>query len=54
MIIAMYIVGTCVFVIYVFLQIWDIYNLKNKNDDSDLGYYSRHNKPEKKADNLKK
>ena len=47
MIIAMYIVGGCVFAIYIFLQIWDIHNQKKKDKENDLGYYSRHNQPKK-------
>ena len=47
MITAMYIVGCCVFAIYIFLQIWDIYNQKKRDKDSDFGYYSRHNQPNK-------
>ncbi len=46
MILAMYIVGGCVFAIYIFLQIWDIYNQKKGDINSDSGYYSRHNQPE--------
>ena len=45
MISAMYIVGGCVFAIYIFLQTWDIYNQKRGDNDSDPGYYSRHNQP---------
>ena len=45
MISAMYIVGGCIFVIYIFLQIWDVYNQKREDNDSDSGYYSRHNQP---------
>ena len=47
MITAMYIAGGCVFTIYIFLQIWDIHNQKKRDKDSDLGYYSRHNQPNK-------
>ncbi len=47
MITAMYIVGGCVFAIYIFLQIWDIHNQKKSDKDNDLGYYSRHNQPKK-------
>jgi|TARA_Y200000002_G_scaffold160572_1_gene132712 hypothetical protein len=47
MITAMYIVGGCVFAIYIFFQIWDIHNQKKRDKDSDLGYYSRHNQPNK-------
>ena len=45
MISAMYIVGGCVFAIYIFLQIWDVYNQKREDNDSDSGYYSSHNQP---------
>ena len=45
MISAMYISGGCVFAIYIFLQIWDIYNQKKADKKSDTGYYSRHNQP---------
>ena len=47
MITAMYIAGGCVFTIYIFLQIWDIYSQKKRDKDSGLGYYSRHNQPNK-------
>ena len=47
MITAMYIVGGCVFAIYIFLQIWDVYNQRKGDKDNDIGYYSRHNQPEK-------
>ena len=46
MISVMYIVGGCVFAIYIFLQIWDIYNQKKGDSEGDRGYYSRHNQPE--------
>ncbi len=45
MISAMYIVGGCVFAIYIFLQVWDVYNQKREDNDSEPGYYSRHNQP---------
>ena len=45
MISAMYIVGGCVFAIYIFLQVWDVYNQKREDNDSDPGYYSRHKQP---------
>ena len=48
MISAMYIVGGCVFSIYIFLQIWDVYNQRKGDKDNDIGYYSRHNQPEKR------
>ena len=45
MITAMYIVGGCVFITYIFLQIWDIHNQKKRDQDNEPGYYSRHNQP---------
>ena len=48
MIIAMYIVGICVFVTYIILQIWEVYFRRQNEKDSNHGYYSRHNKPEKR------
>ena len=47
MITAMYIVGGCVFAIYIFLQIWEVYYRGKEDKGKDLGYYSRHDKPEK-------
>ena len=44
MIIAMYIVGVCVFVTYIILQIWEVYFRSKENKDNTLEYYSRHNK----------
>ena len=48
MIIAMYIVGVCVFVTYIILQIWEVYFRKENEKDNSHGYYSRPNKPEKR------
>ena len=47
MIVAMYIVGVCIFLTYIILQIWEVYYRGKEDKDKDLGYYSRHNKPEK-------
>ena len=48
MIVAMYIVGICIFLTYVILQIWEVYFRKKDYNDSKPGYYSRHNNPEKR------
>jgi|TARA_B100001093_G_C26467176_1_gene858972 hypothetical protein len=48
MIVAMYIVGVCVFLTYIILQIWEVYYRRKEDKDNKLGYYSRHNKPEKR------
>lgn len=48
MIVAMYIVGVCVFITYVILQIWEVYFRRKENKDNKSDYYSRHNTPEKK------
>ena len=47
MMVVMYIVGFCVFVTYIFLQIWGGYYRGKEDKRKDLGYYSRHDKPEK-------
>ena len=44
MIIAMYILGICVFLTYVILQIWEVYFRTKESKDSNPEYYSRHNK----------
>ena len=44
----MYIVGVCVFVTYIILQIWEVYFRRKNEKDDNHGYYSRHNKPEKR------
>ena len=44
----MYIVGVCVFVTYIILQIWEVYFRRQNEKDNSHGYYSRHNKPEKR------
>ena len=48
MIVAMYIVGVCIFLTYIILQIWEVYFRRKENKHSNLGYYSRHNNPEKR------
>ena len=48
MIVAMYIVGVFIFLTYIILQIWEVYFRKENEKDNSLGYYSRHNKPEKR------
>ena len=48
MIVAMYIVGICIFLTYIILQIWEVYFRKKDYNDSQPGYYSRHNNPEKR------
>jgi hypothetical protein len=47
MIVAMYIVGVCIFLTYIILQIWEVHFQKKEDKDNKPGYYSRHNKPEK-------
>ena len=47
MMVVMYIVGFCVCVTYIFLQIWEVYYRGKEDKGKDLGYYSRHDKPEK-------
>ena len=47
MMVVMYIVGFCVFVTYIFLQIWEVYYRGKEDKGKDLCYYSRHDKPEK-------
>ena len=48
MIVAMYIVGVCIFLTYIILQIWEVYFRKKENNDSHPSYYSRHNNPERR------
>ncbi len=48
MIVAMYIVGVCVFMTYVILQIWEVYFRRKEDKDNKADYYSRHNKAEKR------
>ena len=48
MIVAMYIVGICIFLTYIILQIWEVYFRRKENNDSHPRYYSRHNNPERR------
>lgn len=45
--VAMFIVGGCIFAVYVYFLIWNIfYNSKKNREENYPGYYSRHGQTE--------